>query len=98
MEKKSRFTVSSVSDSLGRTILQAFAYSDSMQHDLQNKDKVFLCNVDPLYMSAEKEGAVDNMSRYTATTDVTGEGDKNTSLATCRTCRWMCRSRGIMIE
>lgn len=47
------------------------AYGDSMQRNVQNKREIFLCDLDPYYLSNEKERAADNVSRNTTIMDMT---------------------------
>lgn len=57
-----------------------FLYADLMQLDMQNNREVHFDDVGRLYMSNEKEAAVDNMSTSTATLEVTGGEDKNSAM------------------
>lgn len=56
------------------------AYNDSMQCDVRNKRKALLGDVNPLYLSDEKEDADYKMSKNTVTVQMTGVGDENSSI------------------
>lgn len=54
-----------------------FAYEHSMQRDVRNKRKVFLGDVDLIYMCDEEEGADDNTVMNTIRVRMTKEEDEN---------------------
>lgn len=47
-----------------------------MQRDVENKCEVLFCYGDPLYLSDDKEGAPDSLSRNTAIVNMMGEAMK----------------------
>lgn len=53
-----------------------FAYRDAMQRNIQNKLKLVMGSIDPMYMSESKEGSEDDASRNPATVSIRGESDK----------------------
>lgn len=58
----------------------AFAPGKSMQLGLLNKPKVLLGDMDPIYMSHERDGADNNVLGNTVTVKMTGEGDENSTM------------------
>lgn len=58
----------------------AYAYGDSMQHNVQNKHNALLRDLHPLYMCDEKEGADDNMSGITLIAEMIEEREENSAL------------------
>lgn len=58
----------------------AFACGGSMQHEVRNIREVFLGDVDPQYMSDEKDDDDTDVSKNTATAEMTAQLDENCAL------------------
>lgn len=75
-----RYHLCTIPDDVDLKNAVASAYGDLMHHDDQNKSGVLLENVDPFHLSDEKNGTNDEMSGYTATMEITEDGNENSAL------------------
>lgn len=57
-----------------------FSWAESTQFDVQNKPKILLAEVDPLYTSDEKQDTDVKVSENTISVGMTGERDKNIAM------------------